>query len=74
MVQIGIIGAGRIGQVHMRGIASGVPNAVIRSLADPMISPEAEQLARSIGVRFSGNVPANATTKLHFRIRYATGR
>ena len=50
MVQIGIIGAGRIGQVHMRGIASGVPNAVIRSLADPMISPEAEQLARSIGV------------------------
>ena len=50
MVQIGIIGAGRIGQVHMRGIASGVPNAVIRSLADPMISPEAEQLARGIGV------------------------
>ena len=50
MVQIGIIGAGRIGQVHMRGIASGVPNAVIRSLADPMISPEAEHLARSIGV------------------------
>lgn len=50
MVQVGIIGAGRIGQVHMRGVASGVPGAVIRSLADPAISPEAEQLARSIGI------------------------
>ena len=50
MVQVGIIGAGRIGQVHMRGIASGVPDAVIRSLADPAISPEAEQLAHSIGI------------------------
>ena len=50
MIQVGIIGAGRIGQVHMRGIASGVPNAVIRSLADPAISPHAEQLAKSIGI------------------------
>ena len=50
MIQVGIIGAGRIGQVHMRGIVSGVPNAAIRSLADPAISPQAEQLARSIGI------------------------
>ena len=51
MIQVGIIGAGRIGQVHLRGIASGVPNACIRSLADPAISPQAEQLARSLGVQ-----------------------
>lgn len=50
MIQVGIIGAGRIGQVHMRSIASGVPNAVIRSLADPLLSKEAEQLAKSIGI------------------------
>ena len=51
MIQVGIIGAGRIGQVHLRGIASGVPNACIRSLADPAISPQAEQLAKSLGVQ-----------------------
>jgi myo-inositol 2-dehydrogenase / D-chiro-inositol 1-dehydrogenase len=50
MIQVGIIGAGRIGQVHMRSIASGVPNAVIRSLADPLLSKETEQLAKSIGI------------------------
>ena len=50
MIQVGIIGAGRIGQVHMKSVASGVPNAVIRSLADPMISAQAEQMARGFGI------------------------
>lgn len=50
MIQVGIIGAGRIGQVHMKSVASGVPNAVIRSLADPMISAQAEQMAKGFGI------------------------
>lgn len=50
MIQVGIIGAGRIGQVHMRSIATGVPNAVIHTLADPKISAVAEQLAKNIGI------------------------
>ncbi len=51
MIRVGIIGAGRIGQVHMRSILSGVPNAVIRAISDPMIEPDVEQFARNSGIK-----------------------
>lgn len=54
MIQVGILGAGRIGQVHMRGVVSGVPNAHIRALADPNLSEPAEQLAKSFGIPHIG--------------------
>ena len=50
MIQVGIIGAGRIGQVHMRSILTGVPNATIRAIADPYLSEQAETLAQSFGI------------------------
>lgn len=50
MIQIGIIGAGRIGQVHMRSILTGVSNATVRAIADPYMSPEAEALAKSFSI------------------------
>lgn len=49
MLQLGIIGVGRIGRVHIRGILSGVPGAHIRGIAAPHITEEIEQLARSAG-------------------------
>lgn len=50
MIQVGIIGAGRIGQVHARSIISGVPNAAIRAIADPYLTEQAESLAKSFGI------------------------
>ena len=49
MLQIGVIGAGRIGQVHIRGICSGVPHAHIRGIAAPHITEAVEALANNAG-------------------------
>ena len=49
MLQVGIIGVGRIGQVHIRGILSGVPQAKIRGIAAPHLTPAIRALAQSAG-------------------------
>ena len=49
MLQVGIIGAGRIGRVHIQGICTGVPNAHIRAIAAPHITEEIRELARRAG-------------------------
>ena len=51
MVNIGIIGAGRIGQVHARSIISGVPGARVAKVADPFIKPEVKQWMESTGAK-----------------------
>ena len=40
MVNVGIIGAGRIGKVHTQGIITGVRNAKIKTIADPFMNDE----------------------------------
>ena len=50
------------------------PTTEQRAALAALVAVEPAGVARSIGVRFSGNVAANAATKLHFRITYATGR
>ena len=51
MIQIGIIGAGRIGQVHAKGILTGVPNARVAAIADPFISEATAQWAAGVGIQ-----------------------
>ncbi len=51
MVNIGIIGAGRIGQVHARSIVSGVPGARVAMVADPYIKPEVKQWMEGMGAK-----------------------
>ena len=51
MINIGIIGAGRIGQVHARSIVSGVPGARVAMVADPYIKPEVKQWMEGIGAK-----------------------
>ncbi len=48
MVKVGIIGAGRIGKVHTRGIVSGVRNAQIKTIADPFMNDETAAWIKSI--------------------------
>jgi len=51
MLQVGIIGAGRIGRVHIQGIMTGVPGARIRAIAAPHLTEEIQSLARAAGAR-----------------------
>ena len=50
MINIGIIGAGRIGKVHLQSITYHVKNACVKAVADPFMSEETEDLVRSMGV------------------------
>ena len=50
MIKIGIIGAGRIGQVHAAGIRSGGIQAEIQAIADPYMSEQTATWAKSIGI------------------------
>ena len=53
MLNIGIIGAGRIGKVHTQSIAGCVRGAKVTTIADPFITPETEAWARGLGI---GNI------------------
>lgn len=50
MLNIGIIGAGRIGKVHLESISYHVKNATVTAMADPFMNDETEKLIRSYGV------------------------
>ena len=50
MLKIGIIGAGRIGKVHLESISYHVKNATVVAMADPFMNDETERFIRSFGV------------------------
>lgn len=50
MVKVGIIGAGRIGKVHITSISTRVRDAVIKTVADPFMNEETAAWAKSMGV------------------------
>ncbi len=50
MLNIGIIGAGRIGKVHTQSIVNYVRGAKVTAIADPFITPETEEWARGLGI------------------------
>lgn len=50
MVTVGIIGAGRIGRVHVESICTQVPDAKIKTLADPFMNEETAKWAADMGV------------------------
>lgn len=51
MVTVGIIGAGRIGKVHVESICTKVPNAQVKTLADPFMNDETAAWAKAKGVQ-----------------------
>lgn len=51
MINIGIIGAGRIGKVHCKSIGNNVPEAKVIAIADPFLDEETKQLAKRYGVQ-----------------------
>ena len=49
MVKVGIIGAGRIGKVHITSISTRVRDAVIKTVADPLMKEETAARAKRNG-------------------------
>ena len=50
MLKIGIIGAGRIGKVHLESISYHVKNATVVAMADPFMNDETESFIKEFGV------------------------
>ncbi|MCL2494054.1 MAG: inositol 2-dehydrogenase [Oscillospiraceae bacterium] len=50
MLNIGIIGAGRIGKVHTQSIANYVRTAKVVAIADPFLPDETIQWAKNLGI------------------------
>ena len=50
MLNIGIIGAGRIGKVHLESISYHVKNAAVQAMADPFMNDETKAFLESFGV------------------------
>lgn len=50
MLKIGIIGAGRIGKVHLESITYHVKNATVVAMADPFMNDETESFIKNFGV------------------------
>lgn len=51
MINIGIIGMGRIGKVHLQSITYHVKNACVKAVADPFMNEETEKFVRGMDVR-----------------------
>ncbi|MCH5170663.1 MAG: Gfo/Idh/MocA family oxidoreductase, partial [Oscillospiraceae bacterium] len=50
MLKIGIIGAGRIGKVHLESISYHVKNATVVAMADPFMNDETKAFIEGFGV------------------------
>lgn len=50
MINVGIIGAGRIGKVHCESIMRYVKNATVKAVADPYLNDETIEWAKGLGI------------------------
>lgn len=53
MIKVGIIGAGRIGRVHITSISTRLRDAVIKTVADPFMDEDTAVWAKSMGVVYT---------------------
>ena len=51
MINVGIIGAGRIGRVHGESISKFVKNAQVKAIADPFLNDNTKAWAQSMGIQ-----------------------
>jgi myo-inositol 2-dehydrogenase/D-chiro-inositol 1-dehydrogenase len=58
-LKVGVIGAGRIGKIHVDNIARFIPQVRFEGLADIMLTPEQEAWARGLGARIVSKDPAD---------------
>ncbi|MCI5567051.1 MAG: inositol 2-dehydrogenase [Veillonellaceae bacterium] len=51
MINVGIIGVGRIGRVHGESISKYVKNAQVKAVADPFLNEKSIEWANSLGIK-----------------------
>ena len=56
-LKIGVIGAGRIGKIHVENIARFIPQARLEGIADINLNPEQEAWAKALGARIVSKDP-----------------
>ena len=56
-INVGVIGAGRIGKIHISNIVYYMPEARVKTVADANLTPEIEAWAKGLGI---ANVSKNA--------------
>lgn len=49
-VQIGVLGAGRIGRLHITNLVQSVPEAEVVAIADPFLNEDAVAFAQGLGI------------------------
>lgn len=49
-MKVGLIGAGRIGRVHIENICNSVKDMQIKTVADPYFNEESEAFVKSFGI------------------------
>ena len=50
MINVGVIGVGRLGRVHGESISKLVPNARVKAVADPFLKDKSKAWAKSLGI------------------------
>jgi len=50
MKNLGIIGAGRIGKLHAENITYRIPDACVKSIAEPLMTEEIQEWAKQLGI------------------------
>ncbi|HOD58758.1 MAG TPA: Gfo/Idh/MocA family oxidoreductase, partial [Rectinema sp.] len=49
-ITVGVIGAGRIGKIHVSNIVYYMPEARVKTIADANLTPEIEAWAKNLGI------------------------
>ena len=49
-VRIGVLGAGRIGKLHVTNLVNSIPGAEVVIIADPFMNDETEEWAKGLGI------------------------
>ena len=56
-VKIGVLGAGRIGKLHIMNLCQSVPNAEVVAVADPYLNDETAEWCKGLGVEVTSKDP-----------------
>ena len=56
-VKIGVLGAGRIGKLHIMNLCQSVPGAEVVAVADPFLNDETAEWCKSLGVEATSKDP-----------------
>ena len=63
-VRIGVLGAGRIGKLHIMNLCQAVPGAEVVAVADPFLNDETAEWCKSLGIEITSKDPEVSSSRL----------